>query len=735
MLIAAFSAAAVSAEFVGGKATRDALFLTRLDVTALPAMLIATSVSSIVLAALYARGTRRIAPALVVPVASVVSGVLFLVEWFLQSRAPLATAVAVYLHISAVVPILGSGFWLIASQRFDPRAAKRLFGRIAAAGTLGGLAGALISERFAVWYGVPSMLLCLAGLQFVSAGLVRALAVSDPVTRRTSTPDDGNGPTLRSSAQVLAKAPHLRHLMTLVVLGTVGAALLDYVFKARAVEAFGRGDSLLRFFSMYYATTSLIAFVLQTFGSRPVLERFGLGLATSSPSIALLAGSLGSLIAPGFGGILVARGGEAAFRGSWFRAGYELFYTPLADREKRAAKSIIDVALDRFGDALGGGLVRLTIAVLPASQSSALLFGAIACSAGAIRAASHLNRWYIRTLETSLVDQAGDIDLSDTKDGATSRVLVDLQQRRSGEPSPTAATTTAVGSRKTTIREAPEKVPVDPLMRDIGVLRGGDDQAVLPVLFNADGLQGPLVSHVIPLLASETLGDYAVFALRKVAEEHVGELSDAMLDPNQPVDVRRRLARVFSVAVSQRAADGLLLTLDDPRFEVRYQAGRSLTAIIEKNSRVLIDRPRIEAVVLKEIEAARPIWESQRLLAQYQSDAPLDAFLRDRADRSLAHVFALLSLILPREPLQIAFRSLHSEDHHLRGTALEYLEGVLPAAIRPRLWPFLVRGRNRVPAQPRAEIVARLLDSQLTDTVLAAAGRPPTPAIAGFSAL
>lgn len=734
MVIAAFSAAAVSAEFVGGKATRDALFLTALDVTALPAMLMVTSVGSIALAALYARGTRKVAPAVVVPVASLVSGLLFLAEWFLRTRAPLAMAVAVYLHISAVVPILGSGFWLIASERFDPRAAKRLFGRIAAAGTLGGLAGALISDRLAVWYGVPSMLLCLAGLQFLSAGLVRALAVSDPVTRRTSLSDEENGPTFRSNARVLAKAPHLRHLMMLVVLGTVGATLLDYLFKARAVEAFGRGDSLLRFFSIYYAATSLIAFMLQTLGSRPVLERFGLGLAASSPSIALLAGSLGSIVAPGFGGILVARGGEAAFRGSWFRAGYELFYTPLADREKRAAKSIIDVALDRFGDAMGGGLVRLIIDALPAVQSSAMLIGAIACSAGAIRAASHLNRWYIRTLETSLVDQAGDIDLSDTQDGATSRVLVDLRQRRAGEQSLTAATTTSVESRETALRNAPEEVPIDPVLHDIGVLRDGDDQAILAVLFNSDGLPGPLVSHVIPILASETLGDYAVFALRKVAEEHVGELSDALLDPNQPVDVRRRLARVFSVCVSQRAVDGLLLALDDLRFEVRFQAVRSLTAILEKNARVLMNRQRIEAIVLKEVEAARPIWESQRLLAQFKSDAPLDTFLRERAAKSLAHVFALLSLILPREPLQIAFRSLHSEDHHLRGTALEYLEGVLPPPIRQRLWPFLIRGRKGVPAQPRTQIVARLLDSLPTDTVLAAAGQPPTPRIAGFSA-
>ena len=94
--------------------------------------------------------------------------------------------------------------------------------------------------------------------------------------------NDQDAPTLRRSVRVLARAPHLRSLMTLVLLGTVGAALLDYLFKARAVEAFGRGDSLLRFFSLYYAATSLVAFVLQTFGSRAILERFGLGLATAA---------------------------------------------------------------------------------------------------------------------------------------------------------------------------------------------------------------------------------------------------------------------------------------------------------------------------------------------------------------------------------------------------------------------------------------------------------------------
>jgi ATP:ADP antiporter, AAA family len=454
----------------------------------------------------------------------------------------------------------------------------------------------------------------------------------------------------------------------------------------------------------------MVAFGLQTFGSRAVLERFGLGLATASPSIALMAGSVASLVTPGFGSLLVARGGEASFRASWFRAGYELFYTPLAARERRAAKSLIDVALDRVSDALGGGLVRAIIALVPvAYSSSTLLFGAMVCSAGALLAASHLNRWYIRTLEHSLLDQGSELDLSDTRDGATTRVLFDLRQRR-GDGLQTDATTTAVKTR-IPIAQAAATAPLDPLIQDILTLRdeNENDQEKLAILARADGLARPLVSHVIPLLASNALGDYAVFALRKVAEEHVGELTDALIDPNQPLDVRRRIARVCSVCVSQRAVEGLILALDDATFEVRFQAARSLTAIVEKNPNVIFEREQIESIVLKEIEEGRPFWEGQPLLDDYPGTAALDLCLRERAAKSLAHVFALLSLIIPREPLQIAFRSMHVEDHHLRGTALEYLEGILPPAVRQRLWPFLLKRRAPAAAQTRPEAAGQVL--------------------------
>lgn len=73
----------------------------------------------------------------------------------------------------------------------------------------------------------------------------------------------------------------------------------------------------------------------------------------------------------------------------------------------------------------------------------------------------------------------------------------------------------------------------------------------------------------------------------------------------------------------------------------------------------------------------------------------MDELVRDRADRSLEHVFTLLSLVLPQKELRIAFRGLHTDDPQLRGSALEYLEHVLPTEIRRPLWPHLEPERAR----------------------------------------
>ena len=68
--------AALTAEYVAGKAARDALYLAHLDVTTLPAMVIATSAVSIALVAANAKVAARIAPSTLVPALFAVSAAL-----------------------------------------------------------------------------------------------------------------------------------------------------------------------------------------------------------------------------------------------------------------------------------------------------------------------------------------------------------------------------------------------------------------------------------------------------------------------------------------------------------------------------------------------------------------------------------------------------------------------------------------------------------------------------------
>ena len=182
-------------------------------------------------------------------------------------------------------------------------------------------------------------------------------------------------------------------------------------------------------------------------------------------------------------------------------------------------------------------------------------------------------------------------------------------------------------------------------------------------------------------------------------------------DPDEDATVRRRLPRVMSAEPTERAVDALFRGLADRRFEVRYQCGLALSRIHVKAPDVMIPEARVLDAVTREVESDRSIWESRLALdadPEGQTSA-VDKAVRERFNQSLEHVFTLLSLILPRSNLHLAYQGLHVSDPVLRGTALEYLDAVLPPALRKTLWPFLTDEEPRKgPSRSKEEILAEL---------------------------
>src|SRR4029450_7914970 len=88
VLTAMIGSAVVSAQFIAGKATRDALYLAHLDVTTLPLIVIAAAVVSILLVFASSRTLRSVTPGTFVPAAFAVSAALLLGAWFLLGSQP-----------------------------------------------------------------------------------------------------------------------------------------------------------------------------------------------------------------------------------------------------------------------------------------------------------------------------------------------------------------------------------------------------------------------------------------------------------------------------------------------------------------------------------------------------------------------------------------------------------------------------------------------------------------------
>src|SRR5262249_11649624 len=378
---AALSAAALIAHQLGGKATRDTLFLTHFQVSALAWMVMIASVLSIVIGIAAARLLSRTSPRRVIPRTFAASAILLLITWGLSFRSPALAAVLVYVQIAALGSALISGFWSLLSDHFDPRTARKRFGRVVAASTFGGMIGGLLAERIGTTFGVTTMLPVLAALDLFCALLTASIASVDSHSSRDSAAHRRTRKSIAGTAGftafgVLRNEAYLRYLALLVVLTTISAGLLDYVFKARAVAVHQGGADLVRFFAIFYTAVGVITFVVQIALSRISLEKIGLAGTIGSLPFAITVGAFGGMI-PVLSSAVLARGSENVLRSSLFRSGYELFFTAVPRVQRRKIKPILDIGFDRFGDLLGGVLIS-TLLIAGSSKAIPLMLGAAA---------------------------------------------------------------------------------------------------------------------------------------------------------------------------------------------------------------------------------------------------------------------------------------------------------------------------------------------------------------------
>jgi ATP/ADP translocase len=712
--IAVIAAVTVLSGFVASKAARDAVLLSNFSIEQLPMFVGISAALSLPIVLFASRLFVRFSPDRLLPILNLASATMLIGEWQLLDVYPRLAAVIVFFHLGSFGAVLVSGFWSIVNERFDVRTAKRYVGRIGVGATLGGILGGVIAERTAVYLEPNMILLALAFLQGVSALVIHSLAENEPHRH----PEPAALAPL-ASLRTITRSALLRNLAIVVVLGAVGAAALDYVFKAEVVAASTNGP--LHMLALYHLGTSIVTAAMQILAVPRVLRALGIARTVGTLPFTVTGFGLAAVFVPGLYSAMFARGAEAIMRSSIYRAGYELLYAPLPEEEKRSAKVVIDVGAERIGDLVGAAIIAMVVYFAVDARTPLLLVGA-GIGAMCLAFAARVPRAYTKALEHSLVAQAqGTVDPSRPAETSPLR-WTSLGAPTMSETGGDMTALSLLGLDVASIREAAKEPVVrevlipkakrrssgladtfeapaagDSLRRDqtlevITELRSRDPARVREALDFE--LTPDLVPQILPLVAWDAVAPAALRALVKLAPRATGAITDALLDPDRDFTIRRRLPAVLTAGEPALAAWSLWRALDDVRFEVRYRAGRALLELRHTGASLPITPAEVYAVVSRELSVGQSVLRNYRLLDSdsnlakviEQGAAPLAALSSSTA---LAHIFNVLAFALPPEPVRIAFQSLHTQDHDLRATALEYLESALPQEISAKLWPLI----------------------------------------------
>lgn len=284
----------------------------------------------------------------------------------IQNPDNIWTGRAFYIWISVFNLFVVSIAWSLMADVFSPDQAKRLFGRIAAGASLGGLTGPLISGLLVGHVG-------LAGLLLISTILLLATLICVGYLLRwrkefghpadTHSPAQAIGGGIWAGLTTIVHSPQLRSISLFVILLTAVSTFL-YFEQARVVkETFPDKTQQTQVFATIDVIVQALTIFIQFFITGQFAKRLGLAPLLTLVPVLTIFGFLALAIAPGFivlaSVMILRRVGEYAL----IRPGREMLFSVVDAETKYKSKNAIDTAVYRGGDVISAWLNTAIVAI------------------------------------------------------------------------------------------------------------------------------------------------------------------------------------------------------------------------------------------------------------------------------------------------------------------------------------------------------------------------------------
>jgi AAA family ATP:ADP antiporter len=293
-------------------------------------------------------------------------------------------AAGFYVWLSTLNLLIISVFWSMMADIFSSTQAKRLFGFIAAGGTVGTIVAPAFITFFVKTVGANTLLLISGAGFLITALLVRALekekrrfAAIDSSAQRTSL-DRSLGGNPFDGFVLLMKSRYLLMIALFLLLMTWISTVIYFQLGDLITHQFADKAARTQAYARIDLATNSIAVIVQLFGTGRFIKRFGVTTGLLINPVIMVIAFLAVVAAPG---LLVLGTVQVMRRAAEYavaKPSRDMLFTVVDQQSKYKAKNVIDTVVYRFGDLSSSWI---SSAILPFGVKGLAIFGVIIAAA------------------------------------------------------------------------------------------------------------------------------------------------------------------------------------------------------------------------------------------------------------------------------------------------------------------------------------------------------------------
>ena len=310
----------------------------------------------------------------------------------LAYRAGMAVAIAFYVWLGIFSVMTLALFWAFAADLYNFKSGQRMFPLIAAAASLGALAGSATAGGLDYRLGHDGVMWAAAALLWIpwwlSAATERLIPPGSDAISVDRRSDLAYGPL--EGFEIVLRSGYLALIaLSVIVLNLINtngeyilASLVTEWARDRAGDdpRAGASAAIALFYSQYFFITTLLGFLVQLFLVARIFDRWGIAAALQVLPVLMIVNY--SLLAL-FPLLVVARVAliaENSVNYSLQNTTRNALFLPVTREEKYIGKHTIETFAFRLGDVMSGGFVYLASAVVGVSLVGFILVnGLLAC--------------------------------------------------------------------------------------------------------------------------------------------------------------------------------------------------------------------------------------------------------------------------------------------------------------------------------------------------------------------